>query len=258
MKKNPKEIVGNEPEFGSIPATPAPGAVVARPAGGAIQAMSNDRRGFEEEVDQSDLIIPRAKLLQPTCEELQDPNLGLRGGQVINSLTKEELANTFVPVFYYKEYLRFNPRKKDAPGFMPEVAPGALIWRTRDGNDPRVAAECTFGPNNETPLAITTLNFFCLFTDSAMPLILSFGKTSYKGGKNLLSLAKLRGGAMFSRKYRLGVVPMKNDQGNYFVLKVDPAGDCDAEQFAMAESYFNQFGMKRDSLKTHVDDAEVA
>ena len=101
------------------------------------------------------------------------------------------------------------------------------------------------------------LNFFSLFKDSAMPLILSFGKTSYKAGKNLLSLAKLRGGAMFSRQYKLSILPMTNDQGSYFVLKVDPNGDCDAEMFKMGESYFNQFGVRRDTLKTHVDEGEV-
>lgn len=246
------------PAAANLPGQPIPdGAVATRPAGNTLPALNSDRRGFEEEVDQSDLIIPRAKLLQPTSEEMTDPTNTLRAGQVVNSLTKEELAATFVPIFYYKEYLRFNARQKDAPGYVDDVAPGALMWRTRDGNDPRVLAECGFGANGETPLAITTLNFFCLFTDSAMPLILSFGKTSYKGGKNLLSLAKLRGGAMFSRKYKLGVVPTKNDKGSFFVFKVDPFGDCDAESFQMAESYFNQFGMKRDTLKTHVEDAEV-
>ena len=223
--------------------------------GGAMM-LNNDTRGFEEPVDQTDLIIPRAKLVQPTSEEVSDPTFALRAGAMINSLTKEAISPQFVPIFYYKEYLRFNGRKPADPGYVAEVAPGALIWRTRDGNDQRVLAECGFGPDGETPLAITTLNFFCLFTDSAMPLILSFGKTSYKAGKNLLSLAKLRGGAMFSRKYKLGVLPAKNDKGSYFVLKVDPAGDCDAEMFRTAESYFNQFAMKRDKLKTHVEDGE--
>jgi len=223
-----------------------------------LPALNNDRRGFEDEVDQSDLIIPRAKLIQPTSDEMHNPdNVTLRGGMIINSLTKEEISKVFVPIFYYKEYLRFNPRKKSDRGFLPEFAPGALIWRTRDGNDPRVFAECQFGPGGETPIAITTLNFFSLFKDSAMPLILSFGKTSYKAGKNLLSLAKLRGGAMFSRQYKLSILPMTNDQGSYFVLKVDPNGDCDAEMFKMGESYFNQFGVRRDTLKTHVDEGEV-
>jgi hypothetical protein len=219
-------------------------------------ALNSDRRGFEEEVDQSDLIIPRVKIMQPTCEELKEPGTELRLGQIINSLTKEPLSQFFVPIFYGKEYLRFNPRKKDAPGFMQEFKPGALIWKTKDKNDPRVIAECQFGPNGEPPLAIEQLSFFSLFEGSPIPVILSFGKTSYKAGKNLLSLAKLRGGAMFSRKYRLQTILVKKDEGDYYVLKVDPCGDVDAETFKTAESYFNQFGVNRASFKTHEEAAE--
>ena len=232
-------------------------ALAPRPVAG-LPAQGGDTRGFEEPIDQSDLVIPRAKLVQPTSAEATDPKSTLRGGALINSLTKEILQPTFVPLFYFKEYLRFNARKPDQPGWDPAFAPGKLMWRTRDGNDQRVLEQCAFGPGGEIPIAMTTLNFFSLFTDSAMPLILSFGKTSYGAGKSLLSLAKFRGGAMFSRQYKLSILPMKNDKGDFFVLKVDPAGDCDAETFAAAESYFAQFGMKRETLKTHIEEeAEV-
>jgi len=229
-------------------------AVVAPPITGAV-ALNIDQRGFEEPVDQSDLIIPRAQLLQPTAEGLRQLNkdYGLQAGQVINNLTKEVLPAEFVPVFYYKEYLRFNARKKDDPGFNPDLPPGKLMWRTRDANDPRVVAECPFGPNGEVPLALTSLNFFSIFTGMSLPVIVSFAKTSYKAGKNLLSLAKLRSGAMFSRRYKLMVEEGNSEKGEYFVLKVQPFGDCSPDLFTIAESYFNQFAMKREILRTHIE-----
>jgi hypothetical protein len=217
-----------------------------------LPALSNSR-GFEEPIDLEDLIIPRAKLLQPTSDELKDPTTELRQGQIINSLTKEILPACFVPVFYFKEYLRFNGRKKEDPGYDDNFAPGALMWRTRDAADERVA-QCEFGPNGEVPLAITTLNFFSVFDGLSMPIIVSFGKTSYKAGKNLLSLAKLRGGDMFSRRYKISVLPGKNEKGSYFVFKINPNGDCDPELFKTVENYFIQYAMKRDTLKTHVED----
>jgi len=229
-------------------------ALAPRQAAGGAMMLNSDTRGFEEPIEQGDLVIPRAKLVQPTSAEATDPMSKLRGGAIINSLTKEILRPTFVPLFYFKEYLRFNARKPDQPGWDASFAPGKLMWRTRDGRDPRVIEQCSFGPGGEIPIAITTLNFFSLFTDSPMPLILSFGKTSYGAGKSLLSLAKFRGGAMFSRQYKLSIIPTKNDKGEFFVLKVDPAGDCNPEMFAAAESYFAQFGMKRDTLKTHIDE----
>lgn len=217
---------------------------------------NTDTRGFEDQIDSSDLIIPRAQLLQPTAEGLRQltKEYGVQAGDVINNLTKEKLPATFVPIFFYKEYLRFNPRKKEDRGFLPEYAPGAMIWRTRDANDPRVKEQCGFGDNGETPIAITQLNFFCLFDGQPMPVILGFAKSSYKAGKNLLSLAKFCQGPMFSRKYSLSTVETTNDQGTFFVAKVNPAGVCDKETFAIAEQYFEQFGARRNEIKTHDDE----
>lgn len=216
-----------------------------------LPMMSDDRRGFEDEVDQSDVIIPRAKLIQPTCQELAELQKShIYGGDIINSLTKEKLPGEFIPVFVYKEYIRFNGRKKEDPDFDPAFAPGALMWRTRDKNDPRVA-QCKFGPNGEVPLGQEVMNFFCIFDGQSMPTILGFAKTSYKTGKHLYSLAKFAGGPMFSRKYKIRTTSTTNEQGTFFVMHVDPAGECDPETFKMAESYFNQFAVRREELKTH-------
>lgn len=218
-------------------------------------ALSTDTRGFEAEISQDDIIIPRAKLLQPLSPELRE--LDIKAGHVINSLTKEELPASFVPIFFYKEFMRFNPRNKADRGYMDTHEPGQLIWKTRDQNDARVVAECGFGANGEHPIALTTLNFFSLFDGQPVPVIISFTKTSYKAGKTLLSLAKLRGGAMFSRRYKLTVKEENNAKGNYFTLNVTPNGDCDADMLKVAESYFNQFAGRRDAVKAHVEDAET-
>lgn len=235
----------------------APMQDVATRAEGAMATTAGDNRGMED-VERADLIIPRAHLLQPTAEGLRQltKDYGVQAGDVVNSLTNEKLGDTFVPIFYYKEFLRFNPRKKEDVGFLPEFAPGKLIWKTGDANDPRVLEQCGWGPNGEKPVALTTLNFFCMFLGCPMPVVLSFSKTSYGAGKNLLSLAKLRGGAMFSRKYKLTTKELTNDQGTYFLMITNPAGDCDAETFKQGEAYFQQFGMKRQDIKTHVEGME--
>lgn len=256
--------------FAKIPASGAeksytlPGAEIATPQPAAqTQALAvkadmplaavSGSRGLEE-VGSEDLIIPRVKLLQPLSPELKD-HKDLRAGMIINSLTHTELPALFTPIFYWKEWLRFNPRDNKSADFDSNFEPGALMWRTRDANDPRVK-EAEFGPNGEPPKALTTLNFFSVFDGDAMPVILSFSKTSYKAGKNLLSLAKLRGGDMFSRRYKLGVKEESNAKGDYYVLVVNPAGDCDAATFKTGEDYFNRFGVKKQALNTHVDGIE--
>src|SRR3990167_7619408 len=57
-------------------------------------------RGFEGGVEKEDLIIPRAKLLQAMSPEMQEG--GFTVGEIINSLTKEYLAEEFIPIFMFK------------------------------------------------------------------------------------------------------------------------------------------------------------
>src|SRR3990167_3555991 len=82
-------------------------------------------RGFESGVEKEDLIIPRAKLLQAMSPEMQEG--GFRVGQIINSLTKEELNEEFIPIFMFKNWIRFNPRSKTEPNFNSEYEAGGIV-----------------------------------------------------------------------------------------------------------------------------------
>src|SRR3990167_1466987 len=83
-------------------------------AGQTALAVSQ-RRGFETESGREDLIIPRTKLLQALSPEVVDGDM--KAGFIINSLTKEILPAEFIPVFVFKEYLRFNPTYATKPGY---------------------------------------------------------------------------------------------------------------------------------------------
>lgn len=206
------------------------------------------RRGFETESGREDLLIPRTKLLQPLSPEIEENNL--KAGSIINSLTKEILPVEFVPVFMFKEFIRFNARATDKAGYDPGFALGALMWKTADPNDPRVE-ETKFGPNGEQPVAQAVLNFFSYFPGCDMPIIVSFAKTSYKAGKQLYSLTKFTGGDMFSRKYSLTTKKEQNDSGSYWVYQVAPAGVTSEEDFNIAENFWKQFSSKARDLNVH-------
>jgi len=114
----------------------------------------------------------------------------------------------------FKNFIRFNPRSKDDPNFNAAFDPGAVIgsrWirLTEGGARDQVRA------NGEKPLATTFLNFFSYFPGVAMPIIVSFSKSSYKTGKQLLSLAWFCQKGMFARKYRLTSVMETNDIATY-------------------------------------------
>jgi len=216
--------------------------------------VSKPQRGFEGGVNQDDLIIPRAKLIQALSPELNDGIEGIRIGSIVNSLTKEKLPDEFVPIFTFKTFIRFNPRKKDDPNFLSAFEPGAVVWKSADPDDPRVIEETRFGRNGEKPAAITFLNFFSYFPGCTMPIILSFSKTSYKTGKQLLSLAKFCGGDMFSRKYRLSSVMETNDIGTYSVFKVVPVGEVSQDEYKTCEYLWNEFSAKVQDIQVHDDD----
>lgn len=221
----------------------------------ALMNPAKEQRGFEAGVDQEDLIIPRAKLIQALSPEMQEGIEGVKVGTIINSLTKEVLPNEFIPIFSFKNYIRFNPRSKDDPNFDSDFEPGAIIWRSTDVSDPHVLEQTKFGPNGEKPVAVTFLNFFSYFPGVAMPVIVSFSKTSYRTGKQLLSLGKFCGGDMFSRKYRLSSQMETNDVGTYAVLKIAPAGDASTEEFAISERLWNDFAAKAKDIQVHVEDS---
>lgn len=223
---------------------------------GALVTNCSPRRGFEEGVVKEDLIIPRAKLLQALSPEVVDKALSpdgvrLDSGMIINSLTKDVLPSEFIPVFKFTNWVRFNPRNDKTPGYDSAVEPGAIIWRSSDPSDSKVQTEGTFGPNGEIPLATKFINFFAYFPGVPMPMIVSFSKTSYKAGKQLLSLSKFTPGDMFSRKYKLTSKQMKNDMGTFFVLAVDPAGTPKPEDYQFAEKLWDEFSSKAKDIQVH-------
>lgn len=201
-----------------------------------------DRQGFEEEIDPRDIRLPRAKLMQALSPEVVEQLH--KSGQIINDLTGDIMPSEFIPIFKFTEYVKFNPRLKNDPLFNSAFEPGAVIWKTVDANDPKVA-ECEFGPNGEKPTALKVLNFLCYFPEIQMPAIVSFSKTSYKAGKNLLSLCLLSGGAMFSKKYKLSAKSETNDSGTFFVFNVGSAGKTEEADYKVCASLFEQFRPKK-------------
>ena len=217
-------------------------AVAVAAPKGPLATLQNRGRGFEEETQREDLIIPRAKLLQALSPEVVDGSG--KPGQIINSLTKEILPSVFIPVFKFTQWLRFNSRDQKATGYNPDFGPGDLIWRSADPHDPRVQAEGKFGEDGSKPLATKFLNFFSYFPGVTMPVIVSFSASSFKTGKQLLSLAQFTGGDMFSKGYALSAAKEQNDMGTFYVLKVDAKGPASPEDFKFAERLWQDFHAK--------------
>ena len=218
------------------------------------------RKGFEEPSQQEDFIIPRAKLLQALSPEVLADPVKYKPGMIINSLTLDILPDTFIPIFKFTNWIRFNPRNTQDKNYDPAYGLGDIIWRSKDPLDPKVIEEAKFGDDGSNPLATKFLNFFSYFPGVDMPVIVSFSKTSFKAGKRLLSLAQFASKDgnpidMFGRKYKLSVKQETNDAKQaYFVFTVDPAEFTEGDDYAITSALWEKFHAK--AIQVHEESPE--
>lgn len=212
------------------------------------------QRGFEEPVDKEDLIIPRAKLLQALSPEVVENGKDFHAGMIINNLTKEILPETFIPIFKFTQWIRFNSRNPKDENYNPSFGPGDIIWRSVDPYDPRVTKEGIFGPNGERPLATKFLNFLSYFSGVEMPVVVSFANTSLKAGRQLLSLAKFSLDHIYARQYLLNCKQESNDMGTYFVFTVRLLGRTEKKDYEIAEAWWNDYHDR--TIQVHEEQTE--
>src|SRR3990167_8883384 len=106
-----------------------------------------NRRGFEEKINPGELTIPRARMLQGLSPEVQAEPKKFYAGLLINSITKEILTESFIPVKRMpNSWVRFNAREQKDLNFVPDIKPGGIVWRSDDPKDPRVIEGVKFGP----------------------------------------------------------------------------------------------------------------
>lgn len=170
------------------------------------------------DIDKADIKLSRAKIVQ-------DPQDGQKLGQIIDNLTLEVLPEKFVPCFFYYNWVKFNDDFK-------------LEWMTFDKSDPRTA-EAEFGADGEKPTAQKCINVVAFFEGKNVPIIITFAKTSYNAGKQLLNMiyaGKCSGVHPCARKYTL-TTEIKDGKANkkYGVYKVVPAGSTSEAEFDLAE-----------------------
>lgn len=236
----------------------------------AVAKANAPRRGLEEAIDPSDLIIPRTMLIQNTPPKtVQIDKKQCPPGTIINTLTAVPLPTNdkgeiiFIPIIRGTKWIRFNAQEAKINGqpnplFDTNFQPGAKIWESKDPSDPRVIAEAAWGPNGEKPLAGKFIEFLSIVIGEGMPIVIGFAKTSFNAGKNLSSMAQFSGKPdLFAFKYRLSSQEKKNpQQQEYYTLSVSKAGACTEEEFLEAETIYNNFYGKE--LKVHGEEDDTA
>lgn len=233
------------------------------------------RRGFEDE-QEGDLIMPRAKMIQALSPELNDDNLAdlnIKPGMLINSLTYEVLSGVFIPIFKFGSRVLWIPR----------AAGSGMACRAIDGLTGEVADSSRFGRFNEEkkefydviqvtngqkilckecpwskwdgdipPVCTASMNFLSVYDECDFPLVNSFVNTSFKSGKKLFSLCKMRPGDMFAYKYKIKPTRKTNEKGTFFVAEIYPSGKSSEEEYKYAENLYHMF--KGKDIKFHEEE----
>ena len=195
-----------------------------------------------EQVSTSDLVIPRLEIIQDLSPQRKksEPEYieGAEEGMMFNTVTKELFADPviIVPVLFRKEYVIWKKRN----------AGGGFAGAHASMEDARQALEELENPSQYD--IVDTHQNFCLLVrpsstmdqPSVEEVVLSFSRTKMKVGRQLNSMAKLRGGDRWSSAYKLEVVQESNDKGNFFNYKISPVGYVNPALMALGEKMYDE------------------
>lgn len=200
-----------------------------------------------ENVDKSDLVLPRLKLLQPLSPEAQDEDKDAEAGHLYNTLTQQDFGSSiiFIPIVHFKSRIYWRDRDDDSGE--------RIICSASDGLHPtsqefaELCINCknqawnnkASDPKDKAPKCTMLYNFAILIEGDASPIALSMERSKIKVAKKLLSLITCTGKLdMFAKKYKLGVTKEKNKKGIWFNYDITPVGFVTAEEFKVAENAY--------------------
>lgn len=197
-----------------------------------------------ENVEKSDLVLPRLKLLQPLSPEVQDEEKDVEAGHLYNTLTQQDFGSSivFIPIVHFKSRIYWRDRDDDSGERIICSAPDGLHPISSEFSD--LCINCknqkwnnnAKDPKDKAPKCTMFYNFAILIEGEMTPIALSMERTKIKVAKKLLSLITCTGKLdMFAKKYKLGVTKEKNKKGIWYNYDITPIGFVTAKEFKVAE-----------------------
>jgi hypothetical protein len=217
-------------------------------------AVLGNQSGIEglEEIEASDIVIPRAKLVQGSSNLIKNPDdyPHIRVGMLVNSVDFSQLevaddndkAYPFIPVKMFKSWVKFKEDK-------------SLEEKTYDSK-----SALATGPD---AWMYKQLNFLGFQPNTQTPIIFTFSKTSYKSGQDIINIAQIRQKPLYNNLFSVGTKNESKDGNDYSVMTVHAKGEPDAELVTVGQQMYQQFNpilslMKTNSgVKIHDEQQEV-
>ena len=215
-------------------------AVAVKPPAGEVAVPSYIRQGAAargaENVGMEDLVIPRLLVLQDGSPMLKrsDPKYNDEAdvGMLTNSVTGELYGDALhvVPVFYTKQYLVWR-KKENGGGFL-----GA--FNSQVEAEGRVKQE----QNKQGLEIVDTPQHLCLLIKDGKTeeIMLSLPRTKAKVSRQWNSMAKLAGGDLFSRVYKVTTAEETNTKGTFYNFVIAPIGFAPEHAYRAAEALYEK------------------
>jgi len=217
-------------------------------------------------IDSSDRIIPRIKLMQAISPELTDFPDQAKAGQFWHAIAQENLGPSIkaIPVIIRKSYVLWAPRNDDR-GILARAMDG-IHWDPADAEftvkpkgsatpvvykTAKTVAESGLdqfgtsipGDPNSAPAASLTYNMMWYLPDfpEFSPSIIINTRSSIKPMQQLLSRIDAKPVPHFCQVYDIGSVQQKGAEGPYFNFTYTGAGFTTAEQAKITEEMYENF-----------------
>jgi len=238
---------------------------VEKTNGGLPAHLAQYNKGKIGNVDSSDRIIPRIKLIQAISPELVDfPDA--KAGQFWHTIAQQNLGPKLraIPIVIRKSYVLWAPRNDDR-GILaramdgihwvpanaeftvkPKNSPNSIIYKTAN-----TVAESGLdkfgtsipGDDNSPPAASLTYNMMWTLLDfpELSPSIIINTRSSVKPMQQLLSRIDSKPVPHYVQVYDIGTVQQKGAEGPYFNFTYTGAGFADEQMAAICSQMYEQF-----------------
>lgn len=200
-------------------------------------------------IAEEDRIIPRLKIMQPLSPEVDE---GIaKSGEFVNSIAKKSYGNrlSLTPIFWWKSRVHWAPREDG----------GEILCQARNalqGTEFGVCSDCENSKwcNKEAPICTAIINVLGLVNNIDM-VALSFMKTSYGTGKQLINLFAYKKVDIFNFQYELFADQEQNDFGKFWVIKFKDANTAVSDDIWKAcSALYDNFA----KIKEKVEDIHPA
>lgn len=262
-------------------ATKADSALPAHLQGGKQVKVGN--------VDSTDLIIPRVKLLQAISPEITEHDYeGAKSGNFWHTVAGENLGNKLrgIPIVVRKSFVLWAPRG-DERGILaraddglnwdnagmeftvkPKGSPHEVTYKLgktvheKTGDGPALSefGSSIPGDPRSKPAASLTYQMLWFFPDlpDMSPAIVINTRSSVKPAQSLLSKIDLRPVDHYGQVFTIGITQEKGAEGPFFNYAYTSDGYASEEEYATAKLMYERFGDSEWQANDQGEDTDVS